>query len=372
MQIMHNKLFIPLPLLFLSVFLGLIALIIIEAITNLNPAITATLGIMVSVLSYAGLSFFCKWRKNAISKIYQTLDETAIEVILGGVAGLLLGIIVGVLSSIPLNMLRGVGAYLTLIVFIISVWLGWKTGTRRAFDVFRALPLRIRKEEPAIRNQNSNKVLDTSAIIDGRIYDVYLSKFLEGTLIVPTFVIEELQHIADSSDTLRRNKGRRGLELLSKMQKHPAVKIDIIETDIGKEKNVDAELVSLCKGLNASIITNDYNLNKVAELQGIKVLNINELTNAVKMMVYPGETMQISIIKEGKEHGQGIGYLEDGTMVVVEEAQNEIGKDLGVVVTSVFQTAAGRMIFTRKAKEIREGPEIIHSLHDTKEVNLYG
>ncbi|MGB4304217.1 MAG: TRAM domain-containing protein, partial [Syntrophomonadaceae bacterium] len=198
--------------------------------------------------------------------------------------------------------------------------------------------------------------------------------FLEGCLIVPTFVIEELQHIADSSDNIRRNKGRRGLELLSKMQKHSSIKIDIMDvTDpaILEEREVDAKLIRLCKQLQASIITNDYNLNKVAELQGITVLNINELTNAVKMIVYPGETMHVTVIKEGKENGQGVGYLEDGTMVVVEDAQHQIGRDLEVMVTSVFQTAAGRMIFTRKVKEEAHYNNE-HSLHDVSEVNMYG
>jgi uncharacterized protein YacL len=189
---------------------------------------------------------------------------------------------------------------------------------------------------------------------------------------VPTFVIEELQHIADSSDNIRRNKGRRGLELLSKMQKHPDIKIDIMEGNNLDDKEVDQKLIRLCKRINASIITNDYNLNKVAELQGITVLNINELTNAVKVMVYPGESMHITIIKEGKEPGQGIGYLEDGTMVVVEEANDEINNELEVTVTSVFQTAAGRMIFTRKNKDENSHCGIGQSFHDVQEVSLYG
>ncbi|HPT68543.1 MAG TPA: TRAM domain-containing protein, partial [Syntrophomonas sp.] len=197
--------------------------------------------------------------------------------------------------------------------------------------------------------------------------------FLEGNLLVPLFVVEELQHIADSSDNLRRAKGRRGLELLSKMNQHSDIKIDIIETDIPEEKEVDMKLIRLCKQINASIITNDYNLNKVAELQGITVLNINELTNAVKVVVYPGETMSISVLKAGREPGQGVGYLEDGTMVVVEDAQHELGNNLEVLVTSVFQTAAGRMIFTRKIKEEETSLDSITLPNvKTQEVNLYG
>ena len=283
------------------------------------------------------------------------LDNTSIENLLGGAAGLLLGVIIALLSSYPLAQIKGIGVYLAIICLLLCALLGLQIGGRRALDVLKLLPAG-NPEERANKTgeaETDYKVLDTSAIIDGRIYDVYQSKFLEGLLIVPVFVIEELQHIADSSDNLRRNKGRRGLELLSKMQKDPHIKIQVLEEPIPEEREVDMKLIRLCKQIPASIITNDYNLNKVAELQGIKVLNINELTNAVKVVVYPGETMYINILKEGKEPGQGVGYLEDGTMVVVEDAQNELGNNMEVQVTSVFQTAAGRMIFSRRLKEER-------------------
>ncbi|MEN6325573.1 MAG: PIN domain-containing protein [Syntrophomonas sp.] len=299
------------------------------------------------------------------------LDSTSIEKLLGGTLGLVLGIVCGVLSSYPLSMIDGIGKFLTLGVFALTAGIGLRIGSRRANDLLRLFHPKVADEKQDYEGIISGKVLDTSAIIDGRILDVCLANFLEGILIVPTFVIEELQHIADSSDHIRRNKGRRGLELLAKMQKHPRIKIDIIETDIWEEKEVDAKLICLCKQVNAAIITNDYNLNKVAELQGIKVLNINELTNAVKVMVYPGETMHTSIVREGKETGQGVGYLEDGTMVVVEDAINDIGSDIEVMVTSVFQTAAGRMIFTRKLRE-EKAISINRSLRDVQEVNIYG
>ncbi len=372
---MHNKLLISRNLFIISLAIGAWSAYIIQVILKLNMAWMVGIGMVCSVLCYIFMNWIMSRGKNFIKVVNQRLDDTAIEVIIGGMAGLLIGILVGVLSSFPLSMIRGLGSYLTLLVFAISVWLGLKIGTRRAFDVFNTIPWVTgsnHRSNGLTELKENYKVLDTSAIIDGRIYDVCLSRFLEGPIIVPTFVIEELQHIADSSDAIRRNKGRRGLELLSKMKKHSNIKIDIIEADITQEKDVDGKLVCLCKQLQASIITNDYNLNKVAELQGIKVLNINELTNAVKMIVYPGETMQVAIIKEGKEYGQGVGYLEDGTMVVVEEAHHEIGKDLEVVVTSVFQTAAGRMIFTRKAREIRSEAGITQSLQDTAEVNLFG
>jgi uncharacterized protein YacL len=327
-------------------------------------------GIMVLYLVLNGFVVYCRKR---IRLFYEMLETIPIGVLLGGIVGLLLGIMVGVLSTYPLSMLKGWGNYLIMAVFVGSGTLGVKIGTSRAEDLLGLLPGLAKRTPLTSGDGCETKVLDTSAIIDGRIYDVCQSSFLDGRLVVPTFVIEELQHIADSSDHLRRNKGRRGLELLSKMQKHPQIKIDIIEVDISEEKDVDAKLVKLCKRMQASIITNDFNLNKVSELQGIKVLNINELANAVKMMVYPGENMHISIIKEGKESGQGVGYLEDGTMVVVEDAQADIGRDLEVVVTSVFQTAAGRMIFTRKSREEhQQQPQMESQVHGVREVNLYG
>ncbi len=327
------------------------------------------------VISYTAMGWVNNLFKRIIAGFNSYLDSVSMEVIVGSSTGLMFGILTGVLGSYPLSMLKGVGAYLTLLVFAICVFLGWKVGSRRGGEIVHLIPgMSKRLDVRSSINRLAPKVVDTSAIIDGRIYDVCLSNFLEGCLIIPTFVIEELQHIADSSDNIRRNKGRRGLELLSKMQKHSQIKIDIMDvTDaaILEEREVDAKLIRLCKQLKASIITNDYNLNKVAELQGITVLNINELTNAVKMIVYPGENMHVTVIKEGKENGQGVGYLEDGTMVVVEDAHHQIGKDLEVMVTSVFQTAAGRMIFTRKIKEDSQYSHE-HSLQGVPEVNMYG
>jgi uncharacterized protein YacL len=303
------------------------------------------------------------------------LNNTSIETLLGGTIGLMLGILIGLLGSYPFFVIRGAGSYLAILCVIMCAYLGMQIGSRRAVEVWKLFPPRLVK---GLENHESGswnfKVLDTSAIIDGRIYDVCQSKFLEGILTVPVFVIEELQHIADSSDNLRRSKGRRGLELLSKMQKDPDIIIQIVEDSIPEEKEVDMKLVRLCKKIGANIITNDFNLNKVAELQGIKVLNINELANAVKVVVYPGETMYINILKEGKEPGQGVGYLEDGTMVVVEDAQDELGNNLEVLVTSVFQTAAGRMIFSRKMKEENNLSIFKPNLPGgpIQEVNVYG
>jgi uncharacterized protein YacL len=196
----------------------------------------------------------------------------------------------------------------------------------------------------------SYKILDTSVIIDGRISDICDSGFIEGVLVIPTFVLNELQLIADSADSLKRNRGRRGLDILNKMQKDDSIKVKISDMDFADLHEVDSKLVKLAKVMNAKVITNDFNLNKVAEFHGVEVLNINELSNALKPIVLPNEEMHVSLIKEGKDPNQAIGYLNDGTMVVVENGRKKLNSDVDVVVTSVLQTTAGRMIFA-KVKE---------------------
>jgi len=192
-------------------------------------------------------------------------------------------------------------------------------------------------------------VIDTSVIIDGRIADLCQTKFLTGKFVVPRFVLKELQQIADSADSLKRNRGRRGLDILNKIKKAKAVDLKIADEDFPEISEVDSKIVKLAKIINAKVLTNDYNLNKIAELQGVTVLNINDLTNALKTVVLPGELMEIRLLKEGKEHNQAIGYLEDGTMVVVDNAKNLLGQTLNVEVTSALQTSAGRMIFAKLA-----------------------
>jgi len=194
-------------------------------------------------------------------------------------------------------------------------------------------------------------LLDTSVIIDGRIADICETAFLSGKLYLPRFVLKELQLIADSSDPLKRNRGRRGLDILNRMKNNPLVKIRIQETDFPDVNTVDAKLVKLAQMLSGKVFTNDYNLNKVAELQGVRVLNINELANALKPIVMPGESMQVKILKEGKESDQGVAYLDDGTMVVVDNGRRRIGQTLNVTITSVLQTQAGRMIFAKPSDD---------------------
>jgi uncharacterized protein YacL len=204
-----------------------------------------------------------------------------------------------------------------------------------------------------IENDEDVKILDTSTIIDGRIADICETGFIEGTFVIPQFVLYEIQHIADHSDTVKRTRGRRGLDILHRLQKQTFVKVKIVDYDFPKLKDVDTKLIALAKKLTGKILTNDYNLNKVAELQGIEVLNMNQLAASLRPAMLPGEQMNVKILKEGKEHGQGIGYLDDGTMVVVDDAKKLLGKSVDVVVTSVLQTTSGRMIFA-KLKEQAE------------------
>jgi uncharacterized protein YacL len=197
---------------------------------------------------------------------------------------------------------------------------------------------------------SSTHIVDTSVLIDGRVADVCESKFINGTLVVPRFVLRELQNIADSSDSARRSRGRRGMEILARLQENPDVPVKIFDKDYADMKEVDAKLVALARELGAKILTTDFNLNKIASLQGVTVLNINDLANALKPVVLPGESMSVFVVKEGKERDQGVAYLDDGTMVVVEEGRRFMGQKINVSVTSILQTSAGRMIFT-KARE---------------------
>lgn len=201
--------------------------------------------------------------------------------------------------------------------------------------------------QKAVTGTNQFKILDTSAIIDGRIGDLCKTGFLEGILIIPNFVLNELQKVADSADTLRRNRGRRGLDLLNRIQKEKQVLVRIFDRDYDELTEVDTKILRLARELEAKVVTNDYNLNKVAELYGVQVLNINDLSNAIKPIVLPGEEMAVHVLRDGKEHGQGIGYLEDGTMIVIEGGKSYIGLDIEILVTSVLQTSAGRMIFAK-------------------------
>ena len=269
------------------------------------------------------------------------------------VIGLTLGLLMGLLLGVPLaNLPAPWGDVLPLGVslFLGLGMLGLTVAKRRDLMVAaQAVGFLDRNQESRAeaRSGEPRIVVDTSAIIDGRIAEIVESGFIYGTLVVPRFVLDELQHIADSSDTLRRNRGRRGLEILNRMQKEPGTPVEIVEDAVPSESEVDAKLVALARARSGVILTNDFNLNRVAELQGVRVMNINSLANAVKPAVLPGEELRVRVIQEGKEAGQGVGFLDDGTMIVVEGGARHIDKDLDVAVTRVLQTVAGRMIFAQ-------------------------
>jgi uncharacterized protein YacL len=274
--------------------------------------------------------------------------------LIGGLIGLSFGLLFAALVFIPIRGL--ISEDMDAVSFLLKGIFGYGgllIGMRRGRGL--TLPGLLRMITGKGFEENL-KILDTSVIIDGRIAEICEAGFLEGVFIVPQFILQELQYIADSQDSIKRARGRRGLDVLHRIQKMTNITVKIIEEDFPKIKEVDSKLVALGQLLNAKVITNDFNLNKVAELQGVSVLNINELANSLKPVVLPGETMRVFVLKEGKEYNQGVAYLEDGTMVVVENGRRLIGKNTEVSVTSVLQTTAGRMIFA-KAKEEQEREE---------------
>jgi uncharacterized protein YacL len=250
------------------------------------------------------------------------------------------------LSKLPIP---GISSILPFLVSGLLGYLGFRVGYKKRDELLSIFTVGRQGKDQKKREPRDieHKILDTSVIIDGRIFDICRTGFLEGTLVIPSFVLEELQHIADSSDVLKRNRGRRGLDILNKIQKELRMEVLIYEGDFDEVSEVDSKLVKLAKVLSGKVVTNDFNLNKVCELQGVKVLNINDLANAVKPVVLPGEEINVQVIKDGKEHGQGVAYLDDGTMIVIEGGREYIGERIDVLVTSVLQTSAGRMIFAK-------------------------
>jgi len=299
---------------------------------------------------------------------YRWMREAAASDLVAAVIGLIIGLIISFLIAIPLANLPGIfGRMLPFVGTVVCGGLGVTLAVQRKNDLSHLIQAnfanrrtrdREREEErQKEKEKESDKehasqlqpvtqiLLDTSAIIDGRIADISQTGFVSGALLVPRFVLNELQRIADSADTMRRNRGRRGLEMLNRLQKDTTVPIEITDADVEDVVEVDGKLVKMARTLHCPIITNDFNLNRVAELQGVKVLNINELANAVKPVLLPGEDIFIKIMQDGKELGQGVGYLDDGTMIVVEGGRQFMGMTIEVSVTRVLQTVAGRMIF---------------------------
>lgn len=276
--------------------------------------------------------------------IRRKIRQLPAQHLFAGIIGLAIGLVIAALLALPLSLLPEPFRKILPFVFtVILSYMGISVMVMRQNDLFALIGTRTSRD--SFTYGNSSVLLDTSVIIDGRIADISQTGFVSGTMLIPRFVLNELQHIADSPDALRRNRGRRGLEMLNKLQKESVVPIRVTDMDIEEYQEVDDKLIKLAKKLRCPIVTNDYNLNRVAELQGVTVLNVNELANAVKSVVLPGESMRVRIIQEGKELGQGVGYLDDGTMVVVENGRRYIDSTIEVTVTKVLQTAAGRMIF---------------------------
>ncbi|MGD1153066.1 MAG: PIN domain-containing protein [Syntrophales bacterium] len=289
----------------------------------------------------------------SVIRAEQAIRKVSLRVIFGGVVGMIIGLFIAFFLAYGLTFVgvtwekQQVAPWIYALLTGIMGYLGLVIGSKK-IEEFSLFSFSQTKESA------DYGILDTSVIIDGRIADICDTGFIEGTLVVPRFVLDELQYIADSSDSMKRSRGRRGLDILNRMQRSNGINIEVVDQDFPKLKGVDAKLVAMAKKMNARIITNDFNLNKVAELQGIKILNVNELANALKPVVLPGEIMTVKIIKEGKEPGQGVAYLDDGTMIIVDHAQKYQGSTVEVIVTSVLQTTAGRMIFSEMKEVVND------------------
>src|SRR5436305_2525228 len=298
---------------------------------GLNTELDAAVGVLLG----AAIVIF-EWR----------LIRVSLKRLIGAAIGSILGIFGAYLFALVIKNSLQDGAtrnFLQLMVMLLMAYVGLVVGANKGDLLNLAALGGIFGGEKQLKK--SYKILDTSVIIDGRIADIAETGFLDGVVVTPQFVLRELQLVADSADSLKRNRGRRGLDVLQRLQKVPSVQIQIVEDDFPSVREVDLKLIELAKVYEGKIITNDFNLNKVAQLQGVEVLNINELANSLKPIVLPGETMRVFILKEGKEYNQGVAYLDDGTMVVVDNARKMIGKTVDIAVTSVLQTTAGKMIF---------------------------
>ncbi|MDD5772473.1 MAG: TRAM domain-containing protein [bacterium] len=308
-----------------------------QLFTKLSPYIGTTIGVLIALIIIA-----------AEERLKKVSLKNILIIILGLAAGLTLANLAFTLF-LPINN-EELAIFVRIFLNLICGYFGITLAVKKGGD------LTILGSNIIIgpRDQMfSYKILDTNVIIDGRIAEIVESGFLEGTLVIPQFVLNELHHIADSADSQKRTRGRRGLDILNKIQKKQNLKVEISDKNFPDIREVDAKLVALAKSLSCPVVTNDYNLNKIAELQGVRVLNINDLANAVKPIVLPGETMHVRIIKEGKEFSQGIGYMDDGTMIVVDNGKRYVGQKVDALVTSVLQNTAGRMIFAQFKQELK-------------------
>ncbi len=330
---------------------------------------------IISFILFAIIGFFiapvCMTLSMSLVKWLESkLTRMPTHDLIGGSLGVIAGLLIASLFSGSFSDVSIIGPVLSVMISVFLGYIGLIIGIKRKDDIlgfFNFIPKlkgdksdKDKSRDQKGRGKNTTmgyKVLDTSVIIDGRIADIVKTGFIDGVLLIPGFVLEELRHIADSSDMLKRNRGRRGLDILNQISKEAVIKVEIYEGDFDDIAEVDSKLVRLANILEAPILTNDYNLNKVAEFQGIKVLNINELANALKPVVLPGEEMYVQVMKEGKESGQGVAYLDDGTMVVIDGGRKHIGQHTTVLVTTVLQTAAGRMIFAKPKGVLEKSSE---------------
>lgn len=329
--------------------------------------------VLGGLIGFLASPYFIRCLKRFSAWVEQQLGKMPIHDVIAGAIGLAIGLIIANLLGYSFAKIPIVGDYIPVIFSIVFGYLGITITIKKRQELtglFDFVP-RFMKDFAKMKEMRAGasqapaetakavapkaedkayKLLDTSVIIDGRIADICDTGFIEGTMLIPVFVLEELQHIADSSDVLKRTRGRRGLDILQRIRQSTKVKVEITNVDFDDIAEVDSKLVRLGQQVGGKIITNDYNLNKVAQLRGVEVLNINELSNAVKPVVIPGETMNVTIVKAGKEPGQGVAYLDDGTMIVVENGYHHMNESITVEVTSALQTAAGRMIFAKPAR----------------------
>ncbi len=340
--------------------LGFIFIPELISIINIEVPLWLTSPYIGAIIGAVIIFFSTFWLADYVVDLIKLLEDMIVRApitdVFFGAMGLIIGLIVAYLIGIPMSSIN-VPIVSTVVPFFVTIlfgYLGFRIGFKKRDEIIALITLTKglgkKKEEESLPTEVSGKqlkILDTSVIIDGRIADICKTGFLEGTLVIPQFVLEELQHIADSSDVLKRNRGRRGLDILNKIQKEMPIAVEIYEGDFEDIAEVDSKLIKLAKMSSGVVVTNDYNLNKVCELQGVSVLNINDLANAVKPVVLPGEELNVQVIKDGKEQNQGVAYLDDGTMIVVEDGRSYIGREVDVVVTSVLQTSAGRMIFAK-------------------------
>lgn len=319
-----------------------------------DPSLWAQVIGLVGVL--AGLILTPLLTVRPLRAVYRMLAQVSARSLLAGLSGLILALIIAGLLALPLSLLpQPFSQVLPIVVAVVLSYLAVYIFVSRQNEIAAVMGSRgAESGKPRAGQDGRNILMDTSVIIDGRIVDISKTGFVSGTLLIPRFVLNELQHIADSADKMRRQRGRRGLEVLTALQKDPRLTVQISDLDVEGAREVDDKLVILARQMHAPILTNDYNLNRVADLQGVTILNINELANAVKAVFLPGEELTVKVIQEGREARQGVGYLEDGTMVVVQDGSEYLGTDVRTSVTKVLQTAAGRMVFAKPEEEAKE------------------